>query len=71
MTRPTPDQAIARLAILTHVTELLRECRMADKDHFPILAKKIRSAIKSADGARRNAERFAPIDVRLRLERTK
>jgi hypothetical protein len=31
---------------------------MADPVHFPGLARKIRSALKSAQGALRNAERF-------------
>jgi hypothetical protein len=46
------------VGILNHVIGLLREARMADPVHFPGLARKIRSALKSAQGALRNAERF-------------
>jgi len=58
MKAPTPEQAAARVGILTHVIGLLKEARMADPVHFPGLARKIRSALKSAQGALRNAERF-------------
>jgi hypothetical protein len=58
MKAPTAEQAFARVKILNHVIGLLREARMADPVHFPGLARKIRSALKSAQGALRNAERF-------------
>ena len=58
MKKPTPERAAARVAILRRVVELLSEARMANPEHFPGLGKKIRSALKSAQGSLRNAERF-------------
>lgn len=54
-----PKAAEARAAIAGRVVELLKECLMANADHFPRLAPKIRSALRSAQGANRNARRFA------------
>ena len=58
MKRP-PLSAKDRLFIARHVVRLLEEARLANTEHFPRLGPKIRSTLKSARGAVRNAERFA------------
>ena len=58
MSTPNTISAKGRLSIVKHVLGLLCECRMATSEHFPKLAPRIRSAIKSAQGAVRNAQRF-------------
>ena len=43
-----------RIVILEQVIALLKEARMADPVHFPGVARKVRSALKSAEGSLRH-----------------
>ena len=52
--------ATGRLAIVNHVIDLLKECRMASPEHFPGLGLKVRAALKSAYGAQRHLYRQLP-----------
>jgi hypothetical protein len=62
MRKPTPIEAHARLSALAEIEFRLTRARTLDAGQFPGLGAKIRSAIASAQGVRRNAERFAATD---------
>jgi hypothetical protein len=59
MKRATPEEAGKRvMALQVIILSLRQNCGRAHVAAIPRLSKKVRSALKSAQGALRNAERF-------------